>query len=72
MYRILASQHKQVYFNIDTEGKLLTFANSLSFSTWVKQKIREEIQRSEVDQQVIEKLVEVNQPVIKKTMVWTL
>ena len=70
----MASQSKQIYFNIDTEKILLDYANKVSFSKWVKEKIREEIQqkevKSQVDQQVQQKLAEVNQPVIKKSLVW--
>lgn len=33
---------KNVSFNNDTEKDLLDFANSLDFSQWVKEKIREE------------------------------
>jgi len=68
----MAGQNKQIYFNIDTEKKLLDYANSLSFSTWVKEKIREEIQKKEVDQQVQQKLADVNQPVAKKSLIWNL
>ena len=34
---------KRVSFNIDKEAKLLEFANSVDFSNWVKNKIKEEI-----------------------------
>jgi len=35
-------QTKRVSFNIKTEKDLLEFANSVDFSVWVKQKIKEE------------------------------
>lgn len=35
-------QVKKVSFNIETEKDLLEFANSVDFSNWVKQKIKEE------------------------------
>lgn len=34
---------KRVSFNIEKEAELLEFANSVDFSNWVKNKIREEI-----------------------------
>jgi len=66
----MASQSKQIYFNIDTEKRLLDYANSINFSNWVKEKIREEIQKSEVEQRVKEKLAEINQSEVKKSLVW--
>lgn len=33
---------KRVSFNTTTESDLLEFADSIDFSTWVKQKIKEE------------------------------
>lgn len=36
-------QVKRVSFNIKTEKELLEFANSMDFSSWVKQKISEAI-----------------------------
>ena len=36
-------QVKRVSFNIETEKELLEFANSMDFSSWVKQKISEAI-----------------------------
>ena len=36
-------QVKRVSFNIETEKELLQFANSVDFSSWVKQKISEAI-----------------------------
>lgn len=36
-------QVKRVSFNIETEKELLEFANSVDFSSWVKQKISEAI-----------------------------
>lgn len=40
----MASQYKQVYFNIESEKDLLDFANSLtSFSAWVKDHLKEAI-----------------------------
>ncbi|WP_198078050.1 hypothetical protein [Acinetobacter calcoaceticus] len=33
---------KPISFNIETEKELLEFANSVDFSNWVKQKIKEE------------------------------
>lgn len=56
----MASQQKQVYFNIDTEKDLLDFANSINFSTWVKDLIRKNIHNNKV-----EKVLE---PVIEKKM----
>ena len=35
-------QVKKVSFNAETEKDLLEFANSIDFSSWVKQKIRDE------------------------------
>ncbi|WP_179988335.1 MULTISPECIES: hypothetical protein [unclassified Acinetobacter] len=35
-------QTKRVSFNIETEKELLEFANSVDFSNWVKQKIKED------------------------------
>jgi hypothetical protein len=42
----MASQGKQVYFNVETEQDLLEFANSIkpSFSSWVKDHIRKAIE----------------------------
>lgn len=34
---------KRVSFNIEKEKELLEFANSVDFSNWVKQKIKEAI-----------------------------
>lgn len=34
-------QIKKVSFNAETEKELLEFANSVDFSNWVKQKIKE-------------------------------
>ena len=36
-------QIKKVSFNPETEKNLLDFANSVDFSNWVKQKIKEEL-----------------------------
>ena len=41
-------QVKRVSFNIETEKELLEFANSVDFSSWVKQKISEAIAVPEV------------------------
>lgn len=42
----MASVTKQVYFNIEGDRELLEYANALpSFSTWVKAKIRDEVNR---------------------------
>lgn len=38
-------QIKKVSFNPDTENELLEFANSVNFSEWVKQKIKEELSK---------------------------
>lgn len=38
-------QIKKVSFNIETEKNLLDFANSIDFSNWVKQKIKEELSK---------------------------
>jgi hypothetical protein len=44
----MAAQTKPVYFNIANEKRLLDYANSLpSFGAWVKQRIREEIDKQE-------------------------
>ncbi len=34
---------KPISFNTETEKELLEFANSVDFSNWVKQKIRDEL-----------------------------
>ena len=39
-------QIKKVSFNPDTEKNLLDFANSVNFSEWVKQKIKEELNKA--------------------------
>lgn len=36
---------KNVSFNNETEKDLLEFANKIDFSLWVKEKIREEMQK---------------------------
>lgn len=36
---------KIVSFNVEKEKGLLDFANSVDFSTWVKEKIKEELNR---------------------------
>lgn len=38
---------KFISFNTESESALLNFANNVEFSTWVKQKIREELDRNE-------------------------
>lgn len=73
----MASRSKQVYFNVDKDKKLLEFADDLpNFSDWVKEKIRGEIQRLEVEKQVNQKLADlIDQPKgeeKKKTLTWKL
>ena len=34
---------KPISFNTETEKELLEFANSVDFSNWVKQKIKDEV-----------------------------
>ncbi|MCH7391805.1 hypothetical protein [Acinetobacter dispersus] len=36
-------QIKKVSFNTETEKELLEFANSIDFSTWVKEKIKDQL-----------------------------
>lgn len=38
-------QIKKVSFNTETEEDILKFANSVNFSEWVKQKIKEELSK---------------------------
>lgn len=38
--------YKRTSFNIETEGDLLEFANSVDFSNWVKDKIREQLKHT--------------------------
>lgn len=37
--------HRGVSFNRDTEQELLDFVDKINFSQWVKEKIREEMQK---------------------------
>jgi hypothetical protein len=69
----MASQTKQTYFNIETEKELLEFANNISsFSTWVKEKIKEELNRLKT--QEIQKPTDIQdrQAERKQTIKWNL
>lgn len=74
----MASVNKPTYFNIEGDKELLEFANSLpSFSTWVKEKIREELSKHKsLEIQENQKLAEIiDQPKgegKKNTLTWKL
>ena len=44
-YEMEKRAHRGVSFNRDTEQELLDFVDKVNFSQWVKEKIREEMQK---------------------------
>lgn len=49
--QVLASQNKPVYFNVATEKDYLDFAESVNFSAWVKERIKEAMNTQQLEKQ---------------------
>ena len=73
----MAHQSKPVSFNIDTEKELLTYANTLNFSSYVKEKIRKDLlllqHQSSPSQNELPKIhPPQSSPAQQKSLVWKL